>query len=38
MPFAPPLFGDNAFSQGIIKILKYGEVDVYFPENTIMSG
>ncbi|MEG8223094.1 hypothetical protein OSJ57_21130 [Sphingomonas sp. HH69] len=25
-----PLFGDDAFSQGIIEILKYDEVDVYF--------
>lgn len=24
-----PLFGDDAFSQGIIEILKYDEVDVY---------
>lgn len=25
-----PLFGDDAFSRGIIEILKYDEVDVYF--------
>lgn len=25
-----PLFGDDGFSQGIIEILKYEEVDVYF--------
>ena len=25
-----PLFGDDAFSQGIVEILKYIEVDVYF--------
>lgn len=25
-----PLFGDDEFSQGIIEILKYNEVDIYF--------